>query len=85
MICDSMNSNKYIIYKKKTSPFVITFYKDDHEGKNYLLYKDLKCLEKEFSEVPILKFECERFKNLYALPKVPLPINLLIIERRYIN
>lgn len=81
MICDVQDLNKYYIYKKKTGPFVFTFYKKDIENKNYTLYKNLKRLEREFNNVPILRFDYDEFKKYYPMQCVPSPMHLLIIEK----
>lgn len=81
MICDIVNLNKYLIYKKNAGPFVITFYKEDPAGKNYILYKNLKSLEREFNHVPILRFDYDHFTKYYSSEYVSSPNYLLIIEK----
>lgn len=85
MICDVNDLCEYWYYKNKTGRFVITFYKEDSDGTNYTLYKYLKSLEREFNDVPILRFEYDQFIKYYPLQNVPSPIHLLIVGNKQEN
>lgn len=81
MICDVLDLQKFLSYAGKNGPFVITFYKEDRDRKNYILYKNLKKLEKEFCEVPILRFDYDEFTKFNHMQNVPSPMHLLIIAK----
>lgn len=81
MICDVVEVHKYNIYETKKGPFIFTFYEKDRDGTNFELYSYLKSLEKEFNDLPIIRWDYRKFTKCIKKIDVPSPNHLIIIEK----
>lgn len=80
MICDIIQVYKFKYYQSKPGPFVITFYNEDIDRQNYKLYAYLKSIERQFNDIPLMRFNYKEFTKRYMDEKILSPDHLLIIE-----
>lgn len=80
MICDIIDVTKYKMFRYKPGPYLITFYEKDADKKNYKLYEYLKSFEKDFNEVPIIRFDYRKFIGYYLNETIPSPNHILVIN-----
>lgn len=80
MICDCEKTIIFSKYLALKGPYVITFYKEDLNRKNFFLYSRLKDLEKEYNDIPIIRFDYVNLTKMYSSIKIPSPNHVLLIE-----
>lgn len=81
MICDIVNVNQYSTYKARNGPFLVVFYQQDIDQTNYKIYEQLKSLEREFNDVPTIRFDYMEFLKSYPSENVPSQNYFLVIEK----
>lgn len=84
MICDITDNYKFRHYKHHNGPFIIHFYKAD-DSNNYQLYYLLKSLEKDFTDVPIIRFHYLKFRFKFPMVEIPSHNHLLVIGKGQAN
>lgn len=85
MICDLVEIHKYRHYKYRPGPFVFTFYYEDSDGTNFMLYEKLKSLEMTYNDVPIMRYDYENFKQKFPCEKLPSHNHIMIVEKNEKN
>lgn len=81
MICDVTDVNKFLYYKSKEGPFVITFFHQDHDGSNFKFYSILKSLEKDYNDIPLIRYDYHKFRKIFILENIPSPNHLMVIKK----
>lgn len=80
MIIDIIDVFKFEYFLDKKKPYLITFYEEDINKNNFNLYSFLKSLEKEFRELPIVRFDYKKFNSFFPNENVTSANHLLLIE-----
>lgn len=81
MICDIVDIKKYKYYKAKDGPFVIIFFEEYRDKSNFELYAFLKGIEKSFNDVPLIRFDYEKFIAFYPNENIPTSNHLMVIQK----
>lgn len=80
MICDAENVGQYANYRHNTGPFIFIFYYEDSNRSNFNLYSRFKYFERDFNDIPIIRFDYLKFKVMLQYENIPSPNHILVLE-----